>query len=918
MNDSKNLILVRNKYGKFEDKTDQILSCYKGNSKYNIVYQSKPEKTYEHNYSSISWLTNPIEHDSNDTIIYQNNKIISGIEKILDFDENLKLFFKKGSKKIYKKGEVSIEKNCLKDKRSMDVFQYLKELSKSIRIEDEESNNNHEEETFLSKQYNRMNTISPRSMLALYLKKGELEKENCLNKFIFPFGFNISQKEAAEKALNNTLSIIEGPPGTGKTQTILNIIANAILHDETVAVVSNNNSATKNVIEKLEKYKVDFIAAFLGKKENKENFINNQTGVYPDMSSWKLDNSEEENIQLQLENDEKILNEMLMYKNELATLKQELDNMLLEKRYFDGYYDVLEKIDKYSTFYKHSSETILSIWVEYQYIIENKNLFKFSNKIKYLIKYGIYSFNFYKNPNEKIVEFLQNLYYEKKIEELKSRISDLNQKLEHYSFDEKMAEYSNNSMRLFKSKLCKRVESKNNRKIFSKDDLWKNFDQFIKEYPIILSTTHSLRSCAGSNYLFDYVIIDESSQVDIVSGSLALSCAKKAVIVGDLKQLPHVVNNDTKKKTSEIFIKYNLNEAYRYSNSLLASIACLYRDVPKTLLKEHYRCSPKIIGFCNQKFYNDELIVLTNGKEEKPLIVYKTCKGNHARGKYNQRQIDIVFEEVIPNEKLDNDNISIGIISPYRDQTTELKKVIGDRNIIADTVHKFQGKEKDVIILTTVSNEMNNFIDDPNLINVAVSRAVDKLIIVVSGNDEFLGKSSNIGDLIKYIDYNNFDIIESKIYSVFDLLYKQYYRKRLEILSHTKKISEYDSENLMKIIIDNVLEDNSFSNLSYDAHQPLKMLIKDGSLLDDREKKFVRNILSHTDFIIFNKLDKSPILVVEVDGFAFHLNNPKQLERDRVKDGILEKYNIPILRLPTNGSGEEGKLKYKLLEILSI
>ncbi|MCE5222134.1 MAG: DUF2726 domain-containing protein [Clostridium sp.] len=60
------------------------------------------------------------------------------------------------------------------------------------------------------------------------------------------------------------------------------------------------------------------------------------------------------------------------------------------------------------------------------------------------------------------------------------------------------------------------------------------------------------------------------------------------------------------------------------------------------------------------------------------------------------------------------------------------------------------------------------------------------------------------------------------------------------------------------------------------------------------------------------------ILVVEVDGYAFHANNPKQLERDRMKDGILKKYNIPILRLATNGSGEEEKLKDKLVQVLDI
>lgn len=83
-------------------------------------------------------------------------------------------------------------------------------------------------------------------------------------------------------------------------------------------------------------------------------------------------------------------------------------------------------------------------------------------------------------------------------------------------------------------------------------------------------------------------------------------------------------------------------------------------------------------------------------------------------------------------------------------------------------------------------------------------------------------------------------------------------------------------------------------------HQPLKMLIRDPKKLDEAECRFAMNVLTHTDFVIFNKLDKMPVLVVEVDGYAFHANNPKQLERDKMKDTILEKYGIPILRIKTN------------------
>jgi len=59
------------------------------------------------------------------------------------------------------------------------------------------------------------------------------------------------------------------------------------------------------------------------------------------------------------------------------------------------------------------------------------------------------------------------------------------------------------------------------------DDLWKNSELFIKEYPVILSTAYSLRSSLSPKIMYDHVIIGESSQVDIVTGALTLSCAKK-------------------------------------------------------------------------------------------------------------------------------------------------------------------------------------------------------------------------------------------------------------------------------------------------------------------------------------------------------------------------------------------------------
>ena len=117
------------------------------------------------------------------------------------------------------------------------------------------------------------------------------------------------------------------------------------------------------------------------------------------------------------------------------------------------------------------------------------------------------------------------------------------------------------------------------------------------------------------------------------------------------------------------------------------------------LLREHYRCHPKIINFCNQKFYGWKLIVMTaDHNEPDVLMMYRTAPGNHARGHLNQREIDVIQKEVLPYLQ-EKGYRSIGVITPYRDQVAALQTQLGG-GIEAATVHKFQGREKDAIVLT--------------------------------------------------------------------------------------------------------------------------------------------------------------------------------------------------------------------------
>ena len=231
----------------------------------------------------------------------------------------------------------------------------------------------------------------------------------------------------------------------------------------------------------------------------------------------------------------------------------------------------------------------------------------------------------------------------------------------------------------------------------------------LNEYPVILSTTFSSRDSLNDNVVYDYVIMDESSQVDIATGALAMSCAKNMVIVGDTNQLPNVVDKHTEIRADVIFNQYNLSKGYRFTNSFLQSVLEVTPNVTQTMLREHYRCHPKIIEFCNQKFYRGNLIIMTEDHGEKDVLkVIKTVKGNHSRNHFSQRQIDIIKNEIIPNDITNKKET--GIISPYNNQVQSLKEQID--GIEQATVHKFQGKEKETepdFVLTYAENQAEDY-----------------------------------------------------------------------------------------------------------------------------------------------------------------------------------------------------------------
>ena len=902
MNSLDILILIKG-----EDKTKKVTSWRYDEYKPVVFVTYLGGKEYPYNISQFQIYKNPKTVLLADCIALKNGNPLNGVERLQFFEEYCRIIYHNNYCELVFSSSIKVVNSALHSPQSKNCFEYLKQIAIKTGLIVDGKN-------ILASSYESIDFVREDSALAMFLcGQINLEPETKKEHIIYPFGFNISQKRAIENALCNPFSVIEGPPGTGKTQTILNIIANAVLRGESVAVVSNNNSATGNVCEKLKQNGVGFIAAPLGNSSNRKAFIELQDPSVPDMSSWRCKSwNNDEVCQEETELDQK-----LQMRNELFAIQGERDALEKEYAHFLDYYKTLSINGELPAFSKRVvASKILGFIAEFECCIQEGTKIGFFKKVAWKYLFGLKMNAFYTQPKETIISYCQNTYYCRRLKELEKRENALQFSLSKFDFDKRMKRYTELSMAEFKNYLARKYSPSSTRGYYDEMDLWAHSDLFIQDYPVVLSTAYSLRASLSNKIIYDYVIVDEASQVDLATGALAFSCAKKTVVVGDLKQLPNIVNQEQKVVTDDIFKKFALQEAYRYfDHSLLSAVVSLFPKAPRVLLREHYRCNSEIIGFCNQRFYNNELIVLT--KQEKkcqPLVVYRTVAGNHARNHINQRQIDVIQNEVFPEQELNADNHSVGIITPYRNQANELQRVFADTTVEADTVDKFQGREKSVIIFSTVDNEIGDFASDPNRLNVAVSRAQDQLIVVTDGNEN--DHTSAIHELIGYIQYHNHEVINSRIHSVFDYLYNNYANERERILRKYGRVSEVDSENLMFSVIRDVLNQNAFSHLDAVLHVPLRMIINDYSKLNERELSFASNHLTHVDFLIYSKVTHEPVLVVEVDGFVYH-NDEKQKERDQVKNTIFLKYGIPILRLSTVGSGEKQKLISELNRVVA-
>lgn len=707
---------------------------------------------------------------------------------------------------------------------------------------------------------------------------------------IYPFGLNESQYQAVERAFSAQISVIEGPPGTGKTQTILNILANILLRGQTVAVLSNNNAAVENVYEKLEKCGLGYLVAKLGSKDNREAFFAN-------LPAWPSSAPEPAPSLDEIQGLLTRLKRHLRDHNRAAQLQIELDELVVERRYLQQWQaesgvQATGSLGKYGLTPRKTADLMAYL----AHLGEQRIQLK--ERIALLLKFRIFRAKPFAEGGARLAVFhaLQMHYYDQSLRDKEAELRACHESLAGANFKALMDELTTASMRHLKQHLQRQVPPSGS---FDADTYRRHFDAFVRRFPILGSGTHSIVNSIAPGAILDYVIIDEASLQDIVPGILPLGCAKNLIVVGDNRQLPHI---------PVVLGLQAPAEAYDCErHSLLDSCIAVFQDaLPRTLLKEHYRCHPRIIQFCNQQFYDNALVPMTVDNGEVPLRLVVTAKGNHARKNTNLRELDSLLK-VLEDEgqPVGMDGEGRGYIAPFRAQVS-LSNTHLPADFVKDTVHKFQGRECDEIVFSIVLDKKRHnqartrldFVDDPRMINVAVSRAKHRFTLV-TGDEVFSGNNGPIAALIRYISYYAQDeqIVRAPVVSAFDLLYREYDQSLARLNARQRRgDSRYTSERIVAQLLREALSTPACQALMCHGQVKLDQLASPSSReWTEPQRAFMSR--ASCDFVIYFKVGKTPLGVIEVDGG--HHDQPVQSARDAMKNEILARSGIPILRLRT-------------------
>ncbi len=598
---------------------------------------------------------------------------------------------------------------------------------------------------------------------------------------ITPLSLSDSQQQVIKNIDNTKFIAVQGPPGTGKSQTIVNLVAHLVANGKTVLVASRMDKAVDVVADRLNDLGAKHMALRAGRlnyqrqlSSDLNNLIANNEDLDSDVENILLVDTKDMKDHLDLLKDyenkcEKIIKleqdwhdlDMEVLENEKTTGKMQFIQCPLNRVEIEAVALILKTLEKNQ---------------QKSGFFANIANFTSLNHLKKILKLKDFDVNFENlNRLRTELEFAEMQYRLNKIESDIQKTGNLHILTEQIrQMKKKQGTLAKNILKNKRREALKallRDENKRRRlKVHAKSLVTsrkrlqtnileeEDFKPLLEAFPCWCVTTYAVSdSLPLKPGMFDVAIIDEASQCDIASCFPILFRAKRAVIVGDDKQLPHLSFLE-KAKEQSFLSQYGIPDKYqlmwRFRTNSMFDLADYY-SMNSVMLDEHFRSLPPIINFSNHEFYNDRIRVMRKDRpDEKVLELVEVPEGKvDFDATRNLPEIEALvkrlYEIVVEDERQNPDNpVSIGIISPFRAQVEQLKvsvaKVLSDHmirkhQIEIGTAHTFQGDERDIMLISwaIADNSYTQsliFLQKPNLFNVAITRGRDKVINFISRN----------------------------------------------------------------------------------------------------------------------------------------------------------------------------------------
>ncbi|WP_329007477.1 AAA domain-containing protein [Micromonospora rifamycinica] len=561
---------------------------------------------------------------------------------------------------------------------------------------------------------------------------------------------NETQEEIIQAAMSQPLTVAQGPPGTGKSQLVTALLATATAAGQSVLIGSTSNQAVDSVLDRV----TDLIGPGLlmrtGNQEHRQQepkHLADIMAAYPAVERPTLPD------------DRTPLHELRMLAEEAAVLRTTLDERrLLERDLADlateravdpgggsaapGMDAVPLPVD--DTALAHlvglTDRALASRWFGWWY------------------RWRLRSYQVIDRPGVELLA--ERAVFELRWRDCLRRLAALPDAEVSWRrlVDLIGTERPARSIDLLRAQIARRVaagatllQGRADEMARPQSDSWAYFPELLRVLPGWAVTALSARRLKRSPALYDLVVIDEAAQCTIPAILPMLYRAKRALIIGDPRQLAPVVDlpeadDVTERTRAELSTGWLTARRLTYTTHSAYDAFAAAAGTTQ-LLDEHYRCHPDIVDVPNREVYQGRLTVLTDparlAAPAEHAVRWRDVPGQFSPGTtgsgYNGAEIDAVVAEVTDLRRAYPD-VSIGVVTPLAAHQRRLSAALRaaglTENLLCATIHKFQGSERDIMVVSPVGahgvpdRTRGWLVHQTNLWNVAITRARSQLVVV--------------------------------------------------------------------------------------------------------------------------------------------------------------------------------------------